>query len=113
MFAAIFSLALFGLSLVLIAWRTEQLLTQLSQDRVVRLMQQVADEAGEALNQTDHAGDWYTKAIKRMLAGGVDTFVELGAGEVLAKLAKRIAPEVVACSVSDMNGLRSLPELQS
>lgn len=44
-FAAIFSLALFGLSLVLIAWRTEQLLTQLSQDRVVRLMQQVADEA--------------------------------------------------------------------
>jgi len=44
-FAVIFSLALFGLSLVLIAWRTEQLLTQLSQDRVVRLMQQVADEA--------------------------------------------------------------------
>lgn len=44
-FAAIFSLALFGLSLVLIAWRTEQLLTQLSQDRVVRLLQQVADEA--------------------------------------------------------------------
>ena len=43
-FAAIFSLALFGLSLVLIAWRTEQLLTQLSQDRVVRLLQQVADE---------------------------------------------------------------------
>ena len=44
-FAAIFSLALFGLSLVLIAWRTEQLLTQLSQDRVVRLLQQVSDEA--------------------------------------------------------------------
>lgn len=43
-FAAIFSLALFGLSLVLIAWRTEQLLTQLSQDRVVRLLQQVVDE---------------------------------------------------------------------
>lgn len=43
-FAAIFSLALFGLSLVLIAWRTEQLLTQLSQDRIVRLLQQVADE---------------------------------------------------------------------
>lgn len=43
-FAAIFSLALFGLSLVLIAWRTEQLLTQLSQDRVVRQLQQVADE---------------------------------------------------------------------
>ncbi|MDF1485552.1 MFS transporter [Ramlibacter sp. H39-3-26] len=44
-FAAIFSLVLFGLSLVLIAWRTEQLLTQLSQDRVVRLLRQVADEA--------------------------------------------------------------------
>ena len=43
-FAAIFSLALFGLSLVLIVWRTEQLLTQLSQDRVVRLVQQVTDE---------------------------------------------------------------------
>ncbi|MFY3383342.1 MFS transporter [Paracidovorax sp. MALMAid1276] len=48
-FAAIFSLALFGLSLVLIAWRTEQLLTQLSQDRVVRLMHQVASEAERAM----------------------------------------------------------------
>lgn len=49
LFAAIFALALFGLSLVLIAWRTEQLLTQLEQDRTVRLLRQVADEAERGL----------------------------------------------------------------
>ncbi|MDZ7864507.1 MFS transporter [Acidovorax sp.] len=49
MFASIFALVLFGLSLVLIAWRTEQLLTQLEQDRTVRLLRQVADEAESGL----------------------------------------------------------------
>ena len=43
--AAIFTLMLFGLSLLLIAWRTEQLLTQLSQERVTRLLLQVGSEA--------------------------------------------------------------------
>jgi len=64
-FAAIFSLALFGLSLVLIAWRTEQLLTQLSQDRVVRLLQQVADE-GERGMQFGVAVADQTSLVERL-----------------------------------------------
>lgn len=48
-FAAIFSVMLFGLSLVLITWRSEQLLTQLAQKRVTRLVQQVAEEAEHSM----------------------------------------------------------------
>ena len=47
--AAIFTLMLFGLSLLLIAWRTEQLLTQLSQERVARLVLQVNSESERGL----------------------------------------------------------------
>ena len=64
-FAAIFSLALFGLSLVLIVWRTEQLLTQLSQDRVVRLVQQVTDE-GERGMQFGVAVADQTSLVERL-----------------------------------------------
>mgnify|MGYP003604771530 FL=1 len=48
-FAAIFSLMLFGLSLVLITWRSQQLLTQLAQERVVRLAVQVVDDAERSM----------------------------------------------------------------
>ena len=48
-FAAIFSVMLFGLSLVLITWRAEQLLTQLAQDRVTRLAHQVTEESERSM----------------------------------------------------------------
>ncbi|MBF5005609.1 MFS transporter [Diaphorobacter caeni] len=47
--AALFTLMLFGLSLLLIAWRSEQLLTQLSQERVTRLLQQVTSDSERSM----------------------------------------------------------------
>ncbi len=42
--SALCTLVLFGLSLILITWRVEQLLTDLSQQRVLRLTQQISQE---------------------------------------------------------------------
>lgn len=88
-FAAIFSLALFGLSLVLIAWRTEQLLTQLSQDRIVRLLQQVGDE-GERGMQFGVAVADQTSLVERLQRMQSEdsslraVFVETDRGEAVA-----------------------------
>lgn len=88
-FAAIFSLALFGLSLVLIAWRTEQLLTQLSQDRVVRLMHQVADEAERGMQFGVAVAD-QTSLVERLQRLQSEdkavraVFVDTDRGEVIA-----------------------------
>lgn len=43
--SALCTIVFFGLSLVLISWRVEQLLTDLSQQRVLRLSQQISQEA--------------------------------------------------------------------
>ncbi len=43
--SALCTIVFFGLSLVLISWRVEQLLTDLSQQRVLRLSQQIGQEA--------------------------------------------------------------------
>ncbi len=43
--SALCTIVLFGLSLVLITWRVEQLLSDLSQQRVLRLTQQISEEA--------------------------------------------------------------------
>lgn len=55
-------------------------------DEEERLSHTVADEAQEALKQTGHAGDWYTKAIKRMLKVARTIFPEL-ADDAAAKSA--------------------------
>jgi [acyl-carrier-protein] S-malonyltransferase len=44
--------------------------------------------------------DWIA-AVGRMTAGGVDTFVEVGPGRVLAGLVKRIAPDATVLSTDD------------
>jgi [acyl-carrier-protein] S-malonyltransferase len=44
--------------------------------------------------------DW-VRAVERMTADGVDTFIEVGPGKVLTNLIKRIAPEANAIALDD------------
>ncbi len=44
--------------------------------------------------------DW-VRAIERMTADGVDTFIEVGPGKVLTNLIKRIAPDATAIAIED------------
>lgn len=44
---------------------------------------------------------YWTQTIQKMVEEGVDTFVEIGPGKVLAGLVKKIAPEVMVYNVYD------------
>lgn len=102
MFASIFALVLFGLSLVLIAWRTEQLLTQLAQDRTVRLLRQVADETESGLRFGVSVADQtvLSERVARLGAAGSSlhgVFIDTDRGEAVlssgnAALHSTIAP---------------------
>ncbi|MCQ2739090.1 MAG: ACP S-malonyltransferase [bacterium] len=48
---------------------------------------------------------YWTQTIKNMINNGVDTFVEIGAGRVLAGLNKKIAPELPVYNVYDKSSL--------
>ena len=50
----------------------------------------------------------FTQAARELIGKGVTTFVEVGPGDVLSGLLKRIDRSVRTVSVSDMNGLREL-----
>ena len=48
---------------------------------------------------------YWTQTIQKMAADGVDTFIEIGPGKVLAGLNKKIAPEAVVYNVFDKASL--------
>ena len=52
----------------------------------------------------------WVASVRRMVADGVDTFVECGAGNALAGMVRRIAPEVRTFAVSDGASLASALE---
>jgi len=56
--------------------------------------------------QIDHPVRW-EETIGRLVADGYDTFVEVGAGTVLAGLMKRLAPEARVYSVGDTAGVQA------
>ena len=49
----------------------------------------------------------WTQTIEKMVSEGVDTFIEIGPGKVLAGLNKKIAPEAVVYNVFDKATLES------
>lgn len=53
----------------------------------------------------------FTQAIRRLLDLGVDTFVEIGPGQVLSGLIKRCDRTVSTLSVGDLSGLEKLDDL--
>lgn len=56
--------------------------------------------------QIDHPVRW-EETITRLVADGFDTFVEVGAGTVLAGLMKRLAPGINVYSVGDWAGVQA------
>ena len=54
-------------------------------------------------------------SVRQMVAYGVDTFVEVGPGQVLSRLIKRISGDVRAISLNDAHiallGQRAQPEI--
>ena len=50
----------------------------------------------------------WTQTIQKMISEGVDTFVEIGPGKILAGLNRKINPEVKTYSVYDVESLKNL-----
>ena len=53
---------------------------------------------------------YWTQTIEKMVADGVDTFIEIGPGKVLAGLNKKIAPEATVYNVFDLVSLETTVE---
>jgi len=61
-----------------------------------------ADGARAELIEHLTAGVDWVRAVERMVADGVDTFIEVGPGKVLTNLVKRIAPDATAIALDDV-----------
>jgi [acyl-carrier-protein] S-malonyltransferase len=71
----------------------------------------VANIAGRVLTNAEHVRDElasqmvapveWVGSVRQMVANGVDTFVEIGPGQVLSRLIKRISSDVRAVSLND------------
>ena len=53
---------------------------------------------------------YWTQTIEKMVTEGVDTFIEIGPGKVLAGLNKKIAPDATVYNVYDLASLEATVE---
>ena len=61
----------------------------------------------ELLDQIANCVQWQ-KSVECMVRGGVDTFVEIGPGQVLAGLIKRISKDARTMNVGDVSSVKSM-----
>lgn len=60
-----------------------------------------AEDFKAKMPQQIYSSVYWTQSVKNMVDAGVDTFVEIGPGKVLAGLVKKISPEVSVYNVYD------------
>ncbi|MCM1266142.1 MAG: ACP S-malonyltransferase, partial [Candidatus Gastranaerophilales bacterium] len=64
-----------------------------------------ADDFREKMPKQIYSSVYWTQTIQKMVEEGVDTFIEIGPGKVLAGLNKKIAPEATVYNVFDKASL--------
>lgn len=64
-----------------------------------------ADDFKSKMPEQIYSSVYWTQSIQKMVENGVDTFVEIGPGKVLAGLVKKIAPEANIYNVYDKASL--------
>ena len=69
-----------------------------------------AEEFRAKMPKQIYSSVYWTQAIEKMVAEGVDTFIEIGPGKVLAGLNKKIAPEANVYNVFDLASLEATVE---
>lgn len=69
-----------------------------------------ADDFKSKMPQQIHSSVYWTQTIQKMIENGVDTFVEIGPGKVLAGLNKKINSEINTYNVFDKASLESCLE---
>ena len=66
-----------------------------------------AEDFREKMPKQIYSSVHWTQTIQKMVAEGVDTFIEIGPGKVLAGLNKKIAPDTTVYNVFDKESLES------
>lgn len=69
-----------------------------------------ADELRAKMPEQIYSSVYWTQSVQEMIKNGVDTFVEIGPGKVLAGLVKKIDATVKVLNVYDMESLNAVVE---
>lgn len=69
-----------------------------------------ADTARATISRQMTSPVLWTASVRRMLADGVSSFIEVGPGEVLTKLIRRISADARAVSVGSLDALETLSQ---
>lgn len=67
----------------------------------------IADEFKNKMPKQMYSSVHWTQTIQNMVTNGVDTFIEIGPGKVLAGLNKKIAPETKVYNIYDKESLEN------